>query len=475
VRSAEELARFITSPDSQVSPKAREHATGLILDSFAVMVLGSRQSSYQATAHALRRIGLLEPGAATVYSDRPFAASPFGAALLNATAMHLSEMGEGVSRAVVHASNAVVPAALAIAEGTEISGEHFVRSVALAMETTIRFGLMLNRPAHAATDRGDEALAYKAGWWTPSTLSGVGAATVTCLLRGLTAQQVVDAWGIALNSAPTTSVAFVLGGASGKGITMGMGCAGGLQAAELTAAGITGGTAIEKWSALLSSAPNPRRLSQDLGTVWELEFPLYKYFATVGPLHAAIEAALWLAQEHKPDPAEIEKIEVFGYTRTVQFLGEAFPHGEEAAKTSLRHVVAVALATGRADAFISDAFEPELRKDPMIGGLAAKVIGIVEPEYDAEYPMRSARSRLVLHLTGGRTLEHEIDRDRLPRYHSPSRADLNTKFAGIVVGGPDPDPAVQSVIDLVWQLPQTQKFQEVPMAVRAILEERDAI
>ncbi|MFC0530534.1 MmgE/PrpD family protein [Phytohabitans kaempferiae] len=462
------LADFVVSTRDGIPDGPRAHANGLLLDAFGVMLLGSRQDSYAATASAFARMGLLAPGPATVFGTAPSPAGVFAATALNATAMHVSEMGEGVSRAVVHASNAVVPAAVAVAQRDGTDGASVLRALALGMETVIRFGLLLNRPA-GATVEGDAAVAYKAGWWTPSALSGIGAATAVGVLRELSAERLVDAWTIALNCAPATTVPFVLSGASGKGVSMGAGCAGGAMAADLAAAGVGGDRDVGSWAALVSPAPNPDRLSDGLGETWELDYPLYKYIATVGPLHPAIECALAIVRRGRIDPADIASVEVHGYARTAQFLGVARPPTEEAAKTSLKHVVAVALATGDEGAFVSRAYEPAMREDPEIGRLADKVVAHVEPGFNREYPMLSARNRLVVTLTDGQVLREEVDRDRIPRYHRPARADLDAKFARIVTGDPD-DARCAAVADTVWAAAD-QPFSRVVDAVSGLFAE----
>lgn len=466
----DELAEFLAAAGTDVPAGPRRHATGLLLDSLGVMVLGSRQPAFGSTVAGLTATGVLGSGDATVFTDSPWSTTPYGATLLNATAMHLSEMGEGVSRAVVHVSNAVAPAALAVlSHRPDVGGERLVRAMALAMEATIRFGLLLNRPA-SASEQGDAAVAYKAGWWTPSMLGGIGAATVSGLLTGLTPAQLVHAWGITLNCAPATSVEFVLGGAGGKGASMGVGCASGLLAAGLAGAGVTGEADIAHWAGLLSPDPNPARLTAGLGHSWELDFPLYKYFATVGPLHAAMEASLAIARRYRFSPADVERVEVLGYARTAQFLGTARPRNAEAAKTSLRHTVAVALATGDDSAFIERAFAAELRGDEVVGALADRVSARVDPAIDAEYPMRSARARVIVHLRSGEQLVEEVNRDALPRYHGPSHEDLTAKFCAIVGSAGHSATAARAVAERIWRLAGEDQVVPIFADVIALLK-----
>lgn len=438
-----ELAEFVSGCRlDEIPDPVLDHARGLILDQLGVCLTGARQTGYWDLAEAVSGLGLASAGPALVLAPGAPRRGPYAAALLNAAASHLSELGEGVSRAVVHVSNAVVPAALAYADTHPVTGSQLLRAVALGCETLIRFGIAVNQPPDTPTDAGDIAAAYLRGWWTPIMLSPVGAATAWVLLGGGGSRELREAWSTALNVGPATGVAFVLGGAPTKGLGMGLGCASGIAAAEVALrqtrdepapvagepTGEPGYDPVTGWMPLLGSPPNPAAFTRELGRAWELDYPLYKYIATVGPLHAAVEAVFDLVEAHPIAPAEVVDVLVEGYQRTVQFLGRPHPRTAEEAKTSLAHTLAVALVTRDRRAMLHDAFEPVVRTDPEVGRIAGLVRAVREPTFHAEYPRRSSKSRVTITTRDGQQYRAEVDRDALPRYHRPSREDLTGKL-----------------------------------------------
>jgi 2-methylcitrate dehydratase PrpD len=461
----DDLAGFVCAhPIGDIPEPVREHARALIVDQVGVCLTGSRQEAFRRLLAVQAPLGLDHDGPALVLAADAPRRSPYAAVLLNAAASHLSELGEGVSRAVVHASNAVVPAALAAADRNPVTGEQVLRAVALGCETLIRFGLTVNSPPDLSGASGDVAAAYLGGWWTPIVLSPIGAATAWTLLGGGGPRQLRDAWLTALNSAPATSVSFILGGDSTKGLAMGLGCASGVAAAEVAlrsepdaAAPVEPSDPVTGWLPLLVPEGNPAALVRELGHRWELDYPLYKFFATVGPLHAAVEAVFEILARQSVPHEEVTDILVEGYQRTVQFLGRPRPGTAEEAKTSLCHALAVAVVTGSRDTLLHDAFEPDLRGDGAVAAVAGKVRAVCHPVFDEEYPRRSARSRVTISLANGDRHVCEVDRDALPRYHRPSRVDITDKFVAATAHA-WPEAEARHLADLLWSV------QELPLA-----------
>lgn len=430
--TAVELAAFLSRCAlADVPEPVREHARGLVLDQIGVTLLGSRQRAYAHLRSQIADLGLLGDGPSLVLAAGGRRASPYAATLLNAAASHLSELGEGVSRAVVHVSNATVPVVLAHADRIGATGEDVVRAVALSCEALIRFGLAVNWPPGEPSPTGDIAAAYLAGWWTPTVLSPLGAVTACLLLEGAEPADLLRGWAAAANCAPATSVSFVLGGDPAKGLAMGVGCATGVLAASLRGDGFEDVQHLATgWMPRLVPHVNAAPLGRDLGERWELDYPLYKYMATVGPLHAALEAVFAILDRHVIAPEDVTDVRVESYQRTVQFLGRSRPATAEEAKTSLAHAIGVALVEQRREALLHDAFEPTARTDARIAAVADTVRTERNPVYDAEYPRRSARARVTITLADGRDHVAEIDRDALPRYHRPDHDDLTEKFVG---------------------------------------------
>lgn len=450
-----ELARFLVALTRDRIPEPiLERGRGLIVDQVAVSLVGSRQSSYSALEALLHEQGIDSRGEALVLSATGRMTNAYAAAVLNAASAHIAELGEGVSRAVVHASNAVVPAALAEAAALGLPGSDLLTAVTLACETIIRFGLVVNGPLPDTRVEGDAAEAYLSGWWTPTLLAPIGAATAVVLLHGGSAGQLIRAWSIALNTAPATTTRFVHDGAAGKGYAMGVACGGGLIAAKLSLAeSVDEGEAplVAHWPSMLVDSPRTGYLNRDLGHAWELDFPLYKFFASVGTIHAALEATLLIVGQHRIDPKRIAGVRVEGYARSVSFKGNARPRSAEEAKASLVHHIAVALVLQRRDVFLHEAFCEPIMTDPVVNAVAGRVTAAVNDEFNAEYPFRSARARVTVEMDGGEVYAQEVDRDRMSKYHHPTRDALSAKFVDATAFIVSP-AGQQAALEALWTL-----------------------
>jgi 2-methylcitrate dehydratase PrpD len=442
-----------------------EQSKRLIVDGVAAGVLGTATAVAPAFESSMLPIG---PSAEATVWGRPDRASAFVATMLNASHIDATELGEGVSRAVVHTSSTVVPAALAIGERQVSTGRDLIRAVALGSEVLIRMGYSMARdPSLPADDtRGDSAVAMAHGWKTAALFAPVGSATATTILLG-NDRLAGDAIRAGVNLCPAASFAMVRDGASIKGAAMGCGAAAGVLAADLVAHGVTGiANVIDDWMALLVPTFDPSMLTARLGTHWELGYVLYKHFATIGPLFAPLEAVFaMLEREPAFDPADVEDVLVEGYSRTVEIPQREQPSTETGARGNLGYCIAHALITRRRDAFFLSAFVPAAYRDSTTWELAKRVRAQVNSEYDALYPHHAAKAKVVVKLRDGRVLEAVADRAAISRYHYPTRDELEEKFLLATRGIMDPDRA-RRFMDRIWALEQIDDVRAVSDPLR---------
>jgi 2-methylcitrate dehydratase PrpD len=452
MREIGELSEFVAGCSYESLPdEVVEQARLLSLDFVAASWLGARSE----VAPLLRAVYLdgSAGGSSRVLGAGGKRAPAPVAAGLNAAFAHQVELAEGVSRAVVHCSNSVVPSAIAMAEQLHANGAEYLRAVALGCETIIRFGLMLaNDPAAAVA--GDNPVAYRRGWWTPAMLAPIGAATAATLLHGGDAVALRNAWGTAVNVCPTTTRALVHEGGSAKGFAFGIGCMSGVASGSLAARGVSGLVDIVGgWATLLADARDIRLLSRGLGSRFEMLDVLYKWFATVGPLFAPLEAVFAITAElGKLDPRQIESIDVRGYRRTVEFLRSSPAATPEEARSDLGYCLAQAIVANSRGSLLEAAFEPEALNDPVCRDLASRVHAEEEATYQAEYPLRSATADVTIQFRDGSTVTKKVDRDQISRYHFPTRREVAEKFAAVAQPTLDEEGALAAA-DAFWGLP----------------------
>jgi 2-methylcitrate dehydratase PrpD len=446
------LAELITATGYADIPEQQlVEAERAIVDCLSATTLGLLEPSSMAFRVLLKDAGR-DDGVSVLDAETP-RARLIDAVAYHAAVSHQVEFAPAVSRAVLHV-NGIVLAALGVAEKTGASGAELLRAVVLGCEVAIRFGRSLSTDP-ARTERGDHPIAFLKGWWTPAMVTPIGIATAAVLLRGGTADQLHHAWGLAINLSPTSTIPLVLEGSTGKGVAMSGATNAGLIGADLALAGATGQEDIVGgWMPVIVDKYDPSFLGSGFPERYEFSFLLYKPYATVGPVFAPIDAALAVREAHPDlDPDAITDIEVFGYTRSLRFAGPVPPPTAEGGRGNLPYCVARALVYNDPGEFIVDAFTDDVLDDEVVTRLGRLVHTTFEPQFEAEYPLDSAKSRILVTLADGRVLEGLANRSVMAKYHDPPREESERKFDRAAVELPA--QARRQVLDAVWGLAES--------------------
>ena len=205
------------------------------------------------------------------------------AALLNASMGHALDFDDTLDTGgSIHPGVSVLAAALAMADRLDgISGQDLLLAVALGLDVSCRI-------AFASTlDRG---------WHRTAAIGVFGATAAAGKLLGLTAEQMLNAFGIAYSQAAGNRQC-ILDGALTKRLQAGQAASAGVFAAVLAQTGFTGAHNIfnGRFGFFELYQPNGHDASlllRDLGNVFCGEALSYKPYPCGRPLHAAIDAAL---------------------------------------------------------------------------------------------------------------------------------------------------------------------------------------
>ncbi len=205
------------------------------------------------------------------------------AALLNASMGHALDFDDTLDTGgSIHPGVSVLVAALAMADRLDgISGRDLLLAVALGLDVSCRI-------AFASTlDRG---------WHRTAAIGVFGATAAAGKLIGLTAEQMLNAFGIAYSQAAGNRQC-ILDGALTKRLQAGQAASAGVFAAVLAQTGFTGAHNIfnGRFGFFELYQPNGHDaalLLRDLGNVFCGEALSYKPYPCGRPLHAAIDAAL---------------------------------------------------------------------------------------------------------------------------------------------------------------------------------------
>ena len=228
-------------------------------------------------------------GPATVLGMATGAAAA-DAALVNGGLMHSLEFDDTHTASIMHGSSVIASAALAAAEAGGATGAALLRAYARGWEVIVRFGLAAPGRFHAH------------GFQATSVAGTLAAALVAAELASLTEDECVAAMGIALSQSSGV-MEFLSNGSSVKSLHSGWAAHGGVLAALLARAGMTGPeTSLEgRWGLFRqfaddnAAAERMRGQVADIGARWHLPDAAFKFYPCCHYLHPFIEAAGILA------------------------------------------------------------------------------------------------------------------------------------------------------------------------------------
>jgi 2-methylcitrate dehydratase PrpD len=357
----------------------------------------------------LLRDELPTPGPATVLGSGR-GADARGAALANGAAGHALDFDDTHTLMPGHPTAPVLPAALAVAEVLDASGEDLLTALVVGVEVECRVGALL-APQH-----------YGAGWHATGTVGTFGAAAAVAHLLGLDAGRTTHALALAATQAAGLKASF---GTMAKPLHVGKAASDGLLAARLAAGGFVGNPSVLEAPEGLAAAaggatPDPARLDRLEGR-WTIRDTLFKYHAACYLTHAAINAALALTDA--VDAHEIARVEVHVAPDLLSVCNIAAPTTGLEGKFSLRATVAMALLGD--DTTDAAGFTDARMADPDLVALRDRVTVV------AEDGRAATQATVVVATHGGDRLEADDDTGRPADDLDRQWDRLSTKFRAL--------------------------------------------
>jgi 2-methylcitrate dehydratase PrpD len=283
---------------------------------------------------------------------------------------HILETDDLHRASVTHPGCVVPPAVFCVAERENSSGIAVLTSILHGFEAMCRVGM------------GVGAAHYRI-WHNTATCGPYGSAVAIASLLQLTDEQAVHAFG----NAGTQSAGlwqFLETGAMSKHLHAGRAAEAGIVSADLAALGFTGPPAIlegEKgFFAATCPDANPAAVLADADAPWQLTLTSIKPWPSCRHTHPAIDAALELHQNLAG--RDIDSVQVQAYQAALDVCDRPCPDSEYAAKFSLYHCVAAALADGQVN---FDSFTPDARA--RLAGLREKIGIAAEEPWVSAYPV----------------------------------------------------------------------------------------
>ena len=322
------------------------------------------------------------------------------AALLNGILVHGLDFDDTHLASIIHPTATSLPAALAVAETQDASGEDLLTAFLAGAETGIRIG--------AAVDGG----LHHVGFHATGLVAHFASAITAGKLLGLSEDQLTAAQGIAGSTASGIQV-FLEEGAWTKRFHPGWGAVAGITAARLAQHGFKGPSRpyegrfglFETHLQQEASHAKTHALTEGLGELWRFGETALKPYPVCHFIHGCADAAIELHREI--GGAEIIAVRAFLPQPTLHIVAEPAkqkerPTTDYEGKFSAQFVVASCLLKG---AFGMADLLPEAFIDPEIQALTAKVKCQADP--DSAFPTYFSGGVEVT-LGDGRTLRRHV-------------------------------------------------------------------
>jgi 2-methylcitrate dehydratase PrpD len=383
------VARYMAAARQQsLSADVVRETRHRVLDTVAAMVSGSRLKPGEMAVRFIRSQGGTPEAAVLTTNIRT---SAINAALVNAMFAHADETDDFEPVTKAHPGCATVPAALAVGERENRSGQELIRAVALGYDLCCRW-LQALGPNHVrATHRSAEGVS--------ATMGAVAAAASMAQLdeQGMryalsyAAQQVSGIWSWE-RDVEHVEKAFDFAG---------MGARNGVTAALMAQAGFSGvpdvlegeHNALEAHSA----QPRPDQMAADLGRRFYVMETAIKTFSVGYPIQSALDALLTLRRDHGLSPASVDRV-----VARLPEDGAGIVNNSAMPDVNLQYLMAVALIDGSVSFDASHSFER--MKDPQVLAVKQRVELVGDRALMDPAAPRSAN--VEVRLRDGRTVSH---------------------------------------------------------------------
>jgi 2-methylcitrate dehydratase PrpD len=356
-----ELAGFVSARDELPEP-ARHAGRRAVLNTLGLAVGASDQPAVARLRAVFARLG--GRGRATLLGRGERMPAPW-AAVVNGAAAHVEDFDDTHLATVIHPGAAVIPAALAASELTDGTDDTFLDAVCIGIEVALRSGLGL----------GDGH--FTRGWHPTGTLGHLGAAAAACRVLGTDVETTQQALGLAGTQVGGFLAAL---GSMTKSLHAGRAAGNGLEAALLVDRGFTAPRSVVEGrrgiGELAGFGVDYPRVTDQLGTRWELAANTFKPYACGIVSHPVLDAARELGDRAGPN-AEWRELTTTVNPVVLEVMGVERPTDGLASKFSVYHCVALGLQ-GYAGG--PESFTDGVATDPAVTDLRARVSVRLDPD-----------------------------------------------------------------------------------------------
>jgi 2-methylcitrate dehydratase PrpD len=391
-----ELAKRINALRYEALPPEAVHWAKVgILDLVGVTLAGAGEDTTRIPRELLLRGAAA--GASLVFGGAR-RASALDAALVNGVASHALDFDDCNNTIGGHPSAPILPGLIALADEIGASGRDFIAAYVAGFETECKIAL------------GVHFHHYTHGWHPTATLGVFGAAAASAKLLKLPDEGIATALAIAASLASGIKANF---GTMVKPLHVGHCARNGLFAALLARDGFTANPGAfehkQGFFNVFNGAGNydAGRILPAWASPLDIVTPgiAVKQYPCCGSTHSALDAALALAREHRPQPGDIERIEVWTHPRRLEHTNRPEPKSALDAKFSVQYCLARAFLDRR---ITIEQFDGMAYAEPAVRRLLPRVHAA--PYTAAQFPAENHfGAEVKVRLRDGQVLAAKVD------------------------------------------------------------------
>lgn len=364
-----------------------------IMDSIGTGLAGTCAPGCKETLNVLEKMGG-KPESTVIGFNLKLPA--FSSALINSMTIHALDFDDTYDPAAMHCYTSVLPAALALAESKRnITGKELINAIALGVDLCARLGAAINSPL---------------SWIRTSTCGSFASALAACKILNLPKGKILNALGIVYSQTSGNAQCLIDGGLV-KRMQPAFASSSGVLSALMSESGLTGAKEVFEgkygyFNLYERGNYNRKIFLERLGTEFFGARISIKPYPSCRMTHAAIDAALYLKENHQFELRDIEKIELYTSKMVKDMVGNPFEirgNPQVDAQFSIPYTVSVTLAKGKP--FIDDFYDDRIKNFKGID--LVKRIHVISDEQLDQRDIRSAS--IFMYLEDGRILSHKVN------------------------------------------------------------------
>lgn len=366
-----------------------------ILDNLGCGLFGANKPWTQAVSRVVSSLGQSQNSSAWGQKLR---ADPLGIAFINGTAAQGFELDDCHDQSMSHYGAGVIPAVLAVAEGTgNFDGKQIILATVVGYELGTRIGNTVSPSA------------FHRGFHPCGLTSTFASAAAIAKMFELDVDQFVSALGLAGSQAAGLMASQF--GAMAKRFHSGKASQNGIIAAMSAREGLTGVRDVLEapYGGFCSTYSQDYDLSwatKDLGTEFEMQKNGFKQYSSLASSQTSVDAMRKIRERENIRGEDVEKVLIRTTNMVFVHCGWAYEPSETiTAQMNLPYTAAVTLLEGTA--FV-DQYADEKLRDPKIIDLANRIEVVVDPELDALGPHEMRAVRATVTMKDGRSFDQEV-------------------------------------------------------------------